>query len=365
MIIVRSTKKPITSLEHIIYVKDEDDLTVFLNHPGSHSSNIIHVDYELLVSKKLHYAYFLGYRIMTTINKKTDAASVFLNPMIQYIMIDENMDINNYDTICSNQRQIQNIICHIDLGNILKNTHSSIKNIIDLVWGYYMAYNIYNFPDNEEFIPIYENLAHYLGVVRDAHPVNDKTTKFSNSRDIKYDPDIPHYFASNSRQPLHTDYAYYHQDSCPDWLMLYCVQPSDFGGITSLLSTETQYNMLDQYDKSLLQSVLETSVTYHYEGSDGDKIHNKLLFDGKYINWNYYQIKSTLNDKTTMKNVESFFTFLEDKIVAGQMFDFSKRWDSGDCIIFNDHLMLHGRSAFLGERWLKDHAFYNKEKNNG
>ena len=40
------------------------------------------------------------------------------------------------------------------------------------------------------------------------------------------------------------------------------------------------------------------------------------------------------------------------------MYDMSKKWTTGDCIIFNDHLTLHDRSTFLGNRWLKDHAFF-------
>tara|TARA_R110000782_G_scaffold227051_4_gene313844 strand:+ start:824 stop:1921 length:1098 start_codon:yes stop_codon:yes gene_type:complete len=365
MIITRETKKPTTFLEKVVYLNDEDDLAIFLNHSHEQYSNIIHVNSKLLSSKKLHYAYFIGNRIMTTVSNESDIAPLFLNPMVKYLKIDADINISNYSSNCLHQRHIQNIVCHIDLKNILENTSYSIGDILDLAWGYYMAYNIYNFPHNKDCISTYENLAHYLGVVRDAHPVNDKSTKFSNSRDIKYNPNIPHYFASNSRQPLHTDYAYYPENNCPDWLMLYCIKPSEFGGITSLLSTKTLHNILRTYNETLLEDILNTNVTYHYEGADGDTTHTKSLFDGKHINWNYYQIKDTLNDEAIMNTVKSFYTFLEDKIAAGQMFDFSKRWNSGDCIIFNDHLMLHGRSAFLGDRWLKDHAFYNKEKNNG
>lgn len=365
MIIIRDTKKETTSLKRVIYVNEEDDLTVFLNQPGFCNSSIIHVDPNLLSSKKVHYAYFIGSEIMTTVNDQSDIASLFLNPMIKYLKIDSDIEISSYPTRCSDQRQTQNTICHIDLGNILENTYRSIGGILDLVWGYYMAYNIYNFPRSEDYVSTYENLAHYLGVVRKTHPVNNKNTKFSNSRDIKYDPNIPHYFASNSRQPLHTDYAYYPQDSCPDWLMLYCIHPSEFGGITSLLSTGTLNKILERHNKELLEDLLTAKVVYHYMGEDGDKVHTKALFDGKYINWNYYQIKSELNSEFIMNIREAFFNFLENTVVAGQMFDFSKVWNPGDCVIFNDHLILHGRSAFLGDRWLKDHAFYNKEKDHG
>ena len=62
-----------------------------------------------------------------------------------------------------------------------------------------------------------------------------------------------------------------------------------------------------------------------------------------------------------MKVRDEFFNFLENRIVGGGIYDFSKQWKKGDCLIFNDRLNLHGRDAFLGnERWLKDHAFYSK-----
>ena len=61
-----------------------------------------------------------------------------------------------------------------------------------------------------------------------------------------------------------------------------------------------------------------------------------------------------------MKIREELFEFLEKVIVSGGIYDLSKKWNTGDCVIFNDHLTLHGRSAFLGDRWLKDHAVFSK-----
>ena len=103
-------------------------------------------------------------------------------------------------------------------------------------------------------------------------------------------------------------------------------------------------------------------VVWKYKDQDGEKIHTKPLFDGTSINWNYYQIKEELNNSKVMKIRQELFDFLENTIVDGSMYDFSKQWNVGDCIIFNDHLTLHGRDAFLGnDRWLKDHAFFNKK----
>jgi hypothetical protein len=226
-------------------------------------------------------------------------------------------------------------------------------------WGTYSAYHIFNMPKHDYRIT-YENLAERLGIVRTCHPVNDKSTKFSNSRDIKYDPDVPHFFASNTRQPLHTDYAYYEKSEAPDWLMIYCVKPSEYGGVTDLLSLSTLKEVLKKYNPKLLKDI-KIEVVWKYNGEDGDKIHIKPILDNDEINWNYWQIKKELNNDFTMQTTEEFFRFLEDIIVQGRIFDFSKKWKSGDCIIFKDTAFLHGRSSFLGDRWLKDHAFYEKK----
>lgn len=249
---------------------------------------------------------------------------------------------------------MKEILCHIDMSK----SNLDIKSRIDEVWGKYMAYHIFNV-SKMNIEKTYETLAESLGTIRLCHSVNDKSTKFSKSRDIKPNPKLYHYFSSTTRQPLHTDYAYYESNEAPEWLMLYCMNVSEYGGKTHLLSTKTLNKILQKYNPSLLEKI-KINVNWKYTGNDGDKLHSKPLYDGKYINWNYWQIKEEHNSKETIKIREEFFKFLENVIVDGCIYDFSKKWDVGDCIIFNDRLMLHGRDAFLGnERWLKDHAFYN------
>jgi len=255
-----------------------------------------------------------------------------------------------------NQRDINDIMCHIDMSD----GKGDLNDKIDNVWGKYVAYHIFNVP-NADYVKLYEDLAERLGDIRACHSANDKKTQFSKSRDIKPDPDLYHYFASTTRQPLHTDYSYYESSEAPDWLMLYCIKPSELGGQTHLLSTATLESILKKYNPKLLEKI-RVNVTWKYNGNDGDKIHQKPIYDGKFINWNYWQIKEELNDLSVMNVRQEFFDFLEKVIVDGNIYDFSKTWNTGDCIIFNDHLALHGRDAFLGnERWLKDHAFFHRD----
>lgn len=58
---------------------------------------------------------------------------------------------------------------------------------------------------------------------------------------------------------------------------------------------------------------------------------------------------------------QEFFNFLNDIIYEGRMMDIDIHWKRGDCILFNDHLNLHTRSAFLGNRWLSGNAFFKKQ----
>jgi len=247
------------------------------------------------------------------------------------------------------------IICHLDMSK----TQQDIYETVDQVWGDYTVYHIFNV-QTTDYIDMYEKLAEHLGTIRTCHPVNNKSTIFSKSRDIKPDPNLYHYFASTTRQPLHTDYAYYETSESPDWLMLYCMQPSDFGGQTHLLSIKKLVYILDKYNPELLEKI-KVDINWKYNGVDGDKIHTKPLYDGQFINWNYWQIKEELNNKAAMDIRQEFFDFLENVVVAGNIYDFSKSWNTGDCIIFSDRRILHGRDAFLGDRWLKDHAFFGQE----
>lgn len=259
-------------------------------------------------------------------------------------------------------KKTKEILCHIDMSKCVDGVYDYLWDKINDVWGEYIVYHIHNVPETD-YIKLYENLAENLGEIRLCHTVNDKTrkSKFSKSRDIKPNPKLYHYYTSTTRQPLHTDYAYYRQDEAPEWLMLYCLETSEYGGKTHLLSTQTLNTILEKYSPKLLEKI-KTDVKWEYLGDDGDKVHSKPLYDGFNINWNYWQIKKEYNDENVMNIREEFFNFLEKVIVDGSIYDFSKIWKKGDCIIFNDRNVLHGRDAFLGNnRWLKDHAFFNKK----
>lgn len=225
-------------------------------------------------------------------------------------------------------------------------------------WNKYQIYHIFNLEETD-YERFYEDLANKLGVIQDCRPVNSKDKAFSKTRDIRYEPSDYHFYAANTRQPLHTDHAYYPEKKSPDWAMLYCLGTSEFGGSTRFLTVENLRKIMKKYNNTLL-SKLSKEVTWRYIGDGENEIHHKPILSGERINWNYWQIKSDLNDEKIIKIANEFFEFLENVIEDGNIFDFSKIWARGDAVICNDKKVLHGRDAFLGnDRWLKYHAFYN------
>ena len=354
-------KKIVKIEEEIVVLNSIEDLVLYENSTNFNSTKFVLVSEKSLKIKDFHFLFFIGKSLILKLEDPTLIEEVFLNPTIQYIIIPKSLDLNNiikFNNTVKTQRDIDNILCHIDFGEIKTYCNIELIDLLKPVWNHFVAYNIYNV-DDINYVDIYENIAESIGEIRLCHPVNDSKTKFAKSRDIKPNLDLYHFFSSTTRQPLHTDYAYYNEDEAPDWLMLYCVYPSELGGETQLLSNKTLTNILSKFKPELL-SKIHRDITYKYNGIDGDKTHQKQLFDGKFINWNYWQIKKELNSEETMKIREELFEFLEKVIVSGGIYDLSKKWNTGDCVIFNDHLTLHGRSAFLGDRWLKDHAVFAK-----
>ena len=250
---------------------------------------------------------------------------------------------------------ISNYVLELDGSIGLKKITGTLQDS----WGKYLIYHVFNV-DETEYESFYESLASELGNIQDCRPVNSKSKEFSKSRDIKYNPDDYHFYAAKTRQPYHTDHAYYPVNKSPDWAMMYCLSPSEFGGCTRFLTSYKLKTILEKYNLNLLTKLSE-EVIWSYEGEKGPEIVKKPIMVNECINWNYWQIRSELNSSEVMKTREEFFKFMEDVIEDGNIYDFSKSWKRGDVVICNDKKVLHGRDAFLGdERWLKYHAIYDR-----
>ena len=357
-----------SSKNKIIHRKD--DIKMLRINDNVKNINNVFINFDLTDDPDIHLLYFLNKNIYVNYhNNKQQLNKIIANPIVKGIYdtpSDFKIEVNDSQY----QNDIINTTCFINVNEILKsyddhiNQQEIILVNIQKVWGSFLIYSVYNLPYNiiehdECLQEFYEKLASTLGTLHTCHPVNNKNTSFSQSRDIRYKPNTNNFFSSNARQPFHTDYAYYPVDICPDWLMLYSLEQCEFGGFTSLLTTKKLQEIMIKYNNELYQKIVNKKINYQYEDIErGTIIHEKNLFsDDAAINWNYFQIRDSINDEETIQLRDDFFNFLEKQITDGQIWDVRKKWNRGDAIIFNDHYVLHQRSAFLGNRWLKDHAF--------
>jgi alpha-ketoglutarate-dependent taurine dioxygenase len=176
---------------------------------------------------------------------------------------------------------------------------------------------------------------------------NDKGNKTGNALtniQYPYNKQSESFIHSNKRQPLHTDGAY--ESNAPPVTFFYCKESPKYGGGTIFLSVKNLKKYMKLFSKELFQKITSTPV-YHSKGNDF-KI--KKIIENKKVNWNYYRC-----EKTDLR--DSFHEFLENYIVGGNLFKEIKL-KKGDALFFKDQELLHGRTAFLGNRWLVKGGLY-------
>jgi hypothetical protein len=158
--------------------------------------------------------------------------------------------------------------------------------------------------------------------------------------DIIYDENLATSFShSNTRQPLHTDGAY--ESNAPNIAFFYCLNPAKKGGATTCIDVVDVVRCLHDENPSLLESIQKNEVLFS-KGNDHKR--SKIIENFK-CNWNFFRAEKC-------KLVEDFHAYLENRIV--QMGILTNIFlTKGDAIFFNDELVLHGRNAFIGNRWLR------------
>lgn len=171
----------------------------------------------------------------------------------------------------------------------------------------------------------------------------DKTTGNKTGNfwiDIRYDPEYPNLFVhANTRQPLHTDGSY--ESQAPNISFFYCIEAADLGGATTFVPIATvQKALAAEYPELLAR--LESEPVLFSKGNDSKCV--PIFCEGR-CNWNYFR-----TDKSELP--QRFHNYLEDRIInMGVVYPVSLR--PGEAVFFRDELVLHGRNAFLGNRWLR------------
>lgn len=160
--------------------------------------------------------------------------------------------------------------------------------------------------------------------------------------EISYQPDKATAYAySNTRQPLHTDNAWF---ADPAEINFFIMQKQAVtGGEQTIYPLSRLIEDLSREEPALLSDL--TSVVVTIKKGDNDYFNRTpIIARGAEdrIYWNFYRTEKPTVEIGAM--CDAFFKYLERK--EGTASVEKIRCESGDCLSFNDLKMLHGRTAF-------------------
>ncbi len=210
-----------------------------------------------------------------------------------------------------------------------------------------------NVPPHINLFDYYKTMNQSLGQLIRRGEDLDHQNGFTNDQwlDVRYDKAYAHTFRhSNTRQPFHTDGAYI-TDFEFNIVFLFCTEPSTNGGATIFLDAEALILLLKANNVNLLEQLMQEEVVFG-KGKFGVKKSKIIDQDdtGYLLNWNYYRVADE-NSTTVKEMVQSFHNFLESEVFKKGQYH-SVHLKKGECVYFYDRRVLHGRTAFQGNRCL-------------
>jgi hypothetical protein len=160
--------------------------------------------------------------------------------------------------------------------------------------------------------------------------------------EISYQPDYSSSYAySNTRQPLHCDNAWFADGAEINFFAM--KRQAHKGGEQTIYPLSRLVEDLMKQEPSLLDDLLAVPVKIK-KGESGYEHLTTVIknIDSPKCYWNFYRTEK--DNRDIAKMCDSFFKFLEDQEKTPSVY--RVRCNTGDCMAFNDSLILHGREAF-------------------
>lgn len=180
-----------------------------------------------------------------------------------------------------------------------------------------------------------------LSLDRRQYNINEKL-ELTEWWEISYQPEKASTYAhSNTRQPLHSDNAWFSDPAEINFFIM--KKQAKSGGEQSIYPLERLIEDLSNDDPSLLHDLCNVNVII--KKGDGEYFNNTpiIIPEGDIkIFWNYYRTEKTTPQIQNM--CEAFFKYLQKKENSTSIQYI--RCETGDCFCFHDLKILHGRTAF-------------------
>ena len=204
-------------------------------------------------------------------------------------------------------------------------------------------------PHEIDLLTFYTKLTDNLGRIIMADEGADGERNFQRWTNVEFIKEQQHTFRhSATRQPLHTDNAYISFEQ--NVVFFYCVRPAPVGGATTFIDGQNVVGLLETYEPKLFDELSLREVVFG-KGESGQRVRKIIEYDerGISLNWNYFRVDRANNRAATIEMCERFHQFCEHKLVEGGLLTPIKL-EAGECVIFHDERVLHGRNSFFGDR---------------
>ena len=170
----------------------------------------------------------------------------------------------------------------------------------------------------------------------------DKDLSIADWWEISYQPEYASSYAySKTRQPLHCDNAWFDDGAEINFFAM--KRQAISGGEQVIYPVSRLLEDLSAIEPGLLNDLLMTQVKIKKGDSGYDHLTTILKDDDSTkCYWNFYRTEK--KDPFVDKMCDRFFLFLNDQEATSSVYRL--HCNTGDCMAFNDSLVLHGREAF-------------------
>jgi hypothetical protein len=289
------------------------------------------------------------------ISKSTAVSIVYANDVyIQWII--EGPILILFDLIFMMINSSDNRVVHVSNDDDITTISSLILQKLQQKCSYIIVRNNDVLSNENDIMSFYNRINANLGSIQrvDKEKYSDEIDDYwvnvqYNSISIDSKP-----WKTNHNLALHTDNTLTNSTTFADITELVCIQPSTYSGETVFISNNKIIEIIKYMDNinntTLYDDIMSTNV-YHKNIQKPICSYNTNTNEYTF-NFNITQIlKSTLNDDNNVSIAMKFSNIL-DNIMNSSLVD-EIRLNTGDAILFNDTIVMHGRRYIFGNRLYK------------
>jgi gamma-butyrobetaine dioxygenase/trimethyllysine dioxygenase len=162
---------------------------------------------------------------------------------------------------------------------------------------------------------------------------------------------------------LHTDQPFL--DKPPRYQLLQCIRPAHTGGDSFLCDALAAARYLESIDAPEFERLSTCPVRFHRKQKAFERIVDSPILTmsgplGFIARYSYFTLAPF---KVPFAQTEAWYRAYDRyaQIVRDPRHQYRFRLEAGDFILYDNHRMLHGRTAFSGPRWLRGIYFDEAE----